>query len=100
MDSLQGYYRYDRHWFYDLDDFISRIAEEDRLSSFRTVMDDAVLYKRATDEFSLTINGRPEMQFLIKTFSGLSTYVPNPENPVLEEYYRTLAWNKAVRMVL
>ena len=104
MDSLQGYFRriwnghsyYEPHWFYDLEDFMSRIAPDDvYFRTFQEALEGAVVYRRATDAFVL---GGYE-QFPIKTFSGLSTYVPNPENSVLDEYYRTLAWNKAVMMV-
>jgi hypothetical protein len=96
MDSLQVYFRNGRHWFYDLEDFMSRIAPDDvYFRTFQEALEGAVVYRRATDAFVL---GGYE-QFPIKTFSGLSTYVPNPENSVLDEYYRTLAWNKAVMMV-
>ena len=104
MDSLQGYFRriwnghsyYEPHWFYDLGDFISHIApDEASLDAFQTAIESAVVYRRSTENFVLG----NRVQFPIKTFSGLSTYVPNPENSVLDEYYRTLAWNKAVMMV-
>lgn len=95
MDSVQGYFRMDRHWFYDLGDFVSRIASEENYRVFSEAMDNAVICKWHTEMF--VIGGVP--QFPIKTFSGLSTYIPNPENSVLDEYYRTLDWNKAVRMV-
>ncbi|HIZ85274.1 MAG TPA: hypothetical protein IAC04_02150 [Candidatus Coprenecus stercoravium] len=103
MDSLQGYFRMDRHWFYDLGDLMSRISPADTAEGqtrnlydvFEKALGDAVICKWSTDEFVL--GGYP--QFSIKKFSGLSTYVPNPENPVLDEYYKTLAWNKAVMMV-
>lgn len=107
MDSVQGYYRMNRHWFYDLDDFVRQLTEagsdaaragsarNDLYEVFRDALDAAVVYKDNTDDFVL--GGYP--QFSIKKFSGLSTYIPNPENPILDEYYRTLAWNKAVMMV-
>ena len=107
MDSVQGYYRMNRHWFYDLDDFVRQLteagsdaavagsAQKDLYEVFREALDAAVVYKDNTEEFVL--GGYP--QFSIKKFSGLSTYIPNPENPILDEYYRTLAWNKAVMMV-
>lgn len=96
MDSLQRYYRLNKHWFYDLEDFMTSISpDEERTESFRQALDAAVVYKKATDAFVLG----GYVQFDIKTFSGLSTYVPNPENSVLDKYYRTLAWNKAVTMV-
>lgn len=95
MDSVQGYFRMDKHWFYDLDDFMSRISSEENYKVFSDALQKAVVCKWYTDPFY--IGGVP--QFSIKTFSGLSTYIPNPENSVLDEYYKTLAWNKAVMMV-
>lgn len=104
MDSLQGYFRrlwnghsyYEPHWFYDLGDFISKIApDEASLDAFQAALESAVVYRRSTENFVLG----NRVQFPIKTFSGLSTYVPNPENSYLDDYYRTLAWNQAVRMV-
>lgn len=95
MDSMQGYFRNDRHWFYDLDDLISRIASEEQYARFSDAMEELVVCKYATEVF--TLGGVP--QFPITKFSGLSTYVPNPENPVLDIYYRSLAWNLAVKMV-
>jgi len=35
----------------------------------------------------------------IKHYSGLSIYIPRSEYTVLNNYYRTLAWNKAAGLV-
>lgn len=94
MNDLQGYFRYGKHWFYDLDDFVSRLANEASYAEFSMAMDDVVVAKYATDYFKVGTSG-----FEIKKFSGLSTYVPNPENAYLDEFYKTLAWNKAVKLV-
>ena len=67
----------------------------DMLAGFSNALESAVVYRLATDNFIIGSTN----YFPIKTFSGLSTYVPNPENSVLDEYYKTLAWNKAVMMV-
>ena len=70
-------------------------GQKDLYEVFRDALDAAVVYKDNTEEFVLG----GYSQFSINKFSGLSTYIPNPENPILDEYYRTLAWNKAVMMV-
>lgn len=98
MDDIQRYFRGDRHWFYDLDDLISRLAVPEQYVVFTSALDAAVLYKKSTPVFTVS-TGWSSDSFPIKTFSGLSTYVPNPENSYLDEYYCTLSWNKAVRMV-
>ena len=98
MNDMQGYFRGSKHWFYDLDDLISKLAGPEQYETFAGAMEEAVLFKQATDVFMVS-SGFGSDSFAIKTFSGLSTYVPNPENSYLNEYYRTLAWNRAVRMV-
>lgn len=94
MARLQPYFRGGRAWFYDFGDFISYIADDSLYSEFRRVLGVAVPAKYATDGFYVNNDG-----FDIIKFSGLSTYVPNPENEILAEYYKTLAWNMAVSMV-
>lgn len=94
MEELQGYFRGNRHWFYDLDDFMSRIANETLYRTFDEVMRRLVVCKYATEDYRVGYD-----VIHITNYSGLSTYVPNPENDYLAEYYKTLAWNKAVRMV-
>lgn len=95
--TLQGYYRNGKHWFYDLEHFISELVspKSDRYEAFSKALDEAVIEKLATPEFTIA----SQVQFEIKRFSGLSTYVPNPENSILDSYYRELAWNKAVLMI-
>lgn len=96
MNSIQGYFRWGRHWFYDLEDLVQNLnPPADMLAGFSNALESAVVYRLATDNFIIGSTN----YFPIKTFSGLSTYVPNPENSVLDEYYKTLAWNKAVMMV-
>ena len=94
MKGIQGYFRYNRHWFYDLDDFVSRIANASSYAEFAAAMQNVVIAKYATEHFMVGTSG-----FDIKKYSGLSTYVPNPENRYLDEFYKGLAWNKAVKMV-
>lgn len=96
MNDMQGYFRLDRHYFYDLEDFISKIASSELYSSFQSVMKRVVISKYATEHFCLV---PPNSEFDINIFSGLSTYIPNPENKVLDEFYKSLAWNKAVQMI-
>ena len=95
MDDIQGYFRYDRHYFYDLDDFIGRIALPEQYSAFKDAMDKAVISKYYTENFFIA----PGAEFEIKKFSGLSTYIPNPENKFLDEFYKQFAWNKTVQMI-
>ena len=49
-----------------------------------------VVYKDATEHF---------IDVDIKKYSGLSIYIPRPGYTVLNNYYKTLAWNKATGLV-
>jgi len=92
LKYVQRYFRYDKHWFYDLDDYISQVCPNNVLySDFSRTLEDAVIYKNATLSFLPSYGG-----FYITHFSGLSTYVPLPYNSYLREYYERLDWGRAV----
>ena len=92
-DDVQPYFRYNKNWFYDLGDFVRVLASEEDALPVLQALDKAVIYKAATPAF-LDIQIDPEK------FSGLSTYIPiAPADTLLNEYYRTLEWNKAVGMI-
>lgn len=88
--KVQRYFRFDKHWFYDLDHFVSQVASDADYQRFRAALDGAVIFKDATDEFL----GIP-----MKHVSGLSVYIPRAEYTVLNNYYRTLSWNEASGLV-
>ncbi len=95
MDEIQQYFRGSKRWFYDLEDFINRISSPEQYSAFADAMQDVVIYKAATEEFNI----ESTVYFEIERYGGLSTYIPNPGHEILDAYYKTLAWNKAVRMI-
>ena len=72
------------------------MASASEYPEFEDAMSKAVLATYATPDYN--INGR--LQFEINKNSGLSTYVPNPENEYLDTYYQTLEWNKHVKMIV
>ena len=88
---VQRYYRGSRHFFYDLRDIFQKanVPDED-LSALDAAIDASILYRAHTDYF-LTIP--------ITTFSGYSMYLPADGTAYLDNYYTTLAWNKAVELV-
>lgn len=92
MDDIQPYFRGSvRHWFYDLTDFMEHISSDPAsLDKFHNAIDEAVVAKYATDKF---------LSIPIVKYSGLSTYIPNPSDTTLDNYYKELSWNKAVRLV-
>lgn len=79
------------HALYDLDDFISRLATNTQYTNFLTVLNKVVLYKKTTPNATYT-----KGQLAINKFSGLSIYVPQDGLASLNDWYKGLAWYKAV----
>lgn len=91
MSDIQPYFRSNKHWFYDLEDYMKALEPSSSLlDGFRQAMRDAIIYKAATETF---------LSIQITNFSGLSSYIQNPEEPYLDDYYRTLDWNMATQMI-
>lgn len=90
FNSIQKYYRYNYHWFFDLGDIVEHVATPEEFAAFQSAIDEAVIYKAATPEFN---------QIVITKYSGLSSYLPRPEYHYLNNYYYTLAWNQATGLV-
>lgn len=92
---VQCYYRSDHHWFYDLEDILVKAgisaSEQSRLE---TALDHCILYKAASDAFLEYFGG-----FKIDAFSGFSMYLPANGTAYLNNYYKTLEWNKATELV-
>ena len=88
--NIQRYFRGNKHWFYDLKDFVSRVANSEQMAQFNSSLNNAVIYKASTPYF---------IDISIVNYSGLSTYVPVPTNNVLDSYYKALEWNKACGMI-
>lgn len=87
---VQPYFRYNKHWFYDIDDFVQQVADDGEYQAFNRALNQAVIYRDATDYF---------LDLEISHFSGLSIYIPRREYTVLNNYYKTLAWNQATGLV-
>ena len=96
--SVQGYFRYDRHFFYDLRDILAHAGlSEEELEDLDEALQECVLYKAATPFF---MNGS-QYGFSIRAHSGLSMYLPSRGSSFLDNYYKThIAWNQATELVL
>lgn len=88
--DIQKYFRYNKNWFYDFGDYISRIASEAEYAQFTSTINNAVVYKAATEHF---------LDIPITNYSGLSTYIPIPSATNLNKYYKTLSWNNATQLI-
>ena len=90
--SVQGYFRFGRHFFYDLKDILIKagITEEEE-ADLDAALSQCVLYKAATDHF---------LSFKIYSACGFSMYLPSMGSSYLDNYYTTsIAWNKATELV-
>lgn len=91
-NNIQGYFRSDRHYFYDLRDIFAKCgATENELTTLDNAIDRCVIYKNATPRF---LN-----DFSIDTYSGFSMYLPCAGSELLDFYYKKEAWNDAVGLV-
>lgn len=89
--TIQRYYRQNRHWFYDLEDIVVKSgASQEDISKLKTSLGEAVIYKAATPAF-LGID--------INTYSGFSMYLPAHGSAYLNNFYKSLSWNKASALV-
>lgn len=90
-DRVQGFFRYNKHWFYDLEDILKNAgASEDDLARLSGAIDKCIVYKAATPYF---------INFRIDRFCGLSMYLPCDGSEFLDNYYKSLSWNEATGLV-
>lgn len=90
--GIQGYFRYNRHFFYDLLDIYDHagITPEER-ADLVSALDGCLPYKAATDKF---------ISFPINTYSGLSMYLPSNGTSFIDNYYKKeISWNDEVKLV-
>lgn len=98
-DELQQFFRGSnantQKWFYDLRSvLVAAGANELELADIDWALNQCIVYEAATEQFMPGYSG-----FDIKTFSGLSMYLPYPERSYLNNYYKELAWNQATGLV-
>lgn len=82
--TVQRYYTGDKHWFYDLDDYVRKFADGSEYAAFSELMASCVPCKFATEKILGVIT--------VRNHSGLSTYIRHADAPVLDAYYKTLDW--------
>jgi hypothetical protein len=85
-DSVQRYYTGDKHWFYDLSDYVGKFASESEFAEFSSAMARCVPYKLATEWILSVVR--------VRTHCGLSTYIPIENATYLNSYYKTLEWTQ------
>ena len=97
-NQVQGYFRANRHYFYDFRDILVQAGiTEEELSQLDEALAACVLYKAATPWF---MQGGQD-GFPINAHCGLSMYLPSQGTEFLDNYYKAnIAWNQATHLVL
>lgn len=96
-NAVQGYFRYDRHFFYDLEDILLKAGidatEQAQLSA---ALSGCVRYKAATPYF---MEGS-SYGFPINHHCGFSMYLPSMGTQYLDNYYKDkIDWNNVTKLV-
>jgi hypothetical protein len=85
--GLQTYDRLSEHVFWDIDQMAGLLGDSDHYNAFKTALDKAVVYKKATEKF-ITIT--------IDHFSGLAAYLPTTALPRTQSAFRLTSWNEYI----
>lgn len=96
-NQVQGYFRANRHYFYDFRDILVQAgASEEDLAQLDQALAACVQYKAATPWF---MQGG-EDGFPINTHCGLSMYLPSMGSAYLDNYYKqNIEWNQVTQLV-
>ena len=103
--QVQRFFRSYHHWYYDLEDiFVKAGISDTEKTNLKNALDACILYKAATPSFLVYQSEFDRRQisgsgFFIDTYSGFSMYLPCNGNDYLDEFYKSLAWNKAIGLV-
>ena len=94
-EEVQHYYYFNGSdtlpWFYDLRDVLDKAgATEGELARLDAALNGCVVYSGATPKF---------FDLHLDRVCGLSMYLPYPDKDELNDYYKTLAWNKATGLI-
>jgi hypothetical protein len=94
--QIQKYFRPEykniHGWFYDMESIITHgNATTEQREAFQKSLESCIMYKAATPRFMSSIQ--------IHEHSGLSMYLPIKERTYLNNFYKTLKWNKDTGLV-
>lgn len=90
MGVQHYFWKSSKDYFFDLAHWVEQFATAEQYAQFQARMDAAIPFKAATAEFiGLSINH----------YGGISCYIPNPDYPNLNSYYKQLAWNQKIKVV-
>lgn len=91
-NTVQGYfYNESTHWYFDLKDiYVQAGATEEDIAELDHALEEAVVYYAATEKF---------FNLKLERICGLSMYLPYWDHNKLNNFYRTLSWNKAIDLI-
>lgn len=91
-NNVQGYFRYNRHYFYDLKDILVQAGiNAQETARLDAALKECILYKAATDYF---------LSIPLKRVCGLSMYLPSMGTTLLDNFYKAnVDWNTATQLV-
>lgn len=94
-NTVQKYFRQNKHWFYDFEDILVKAGISDaEKAELDKALDDCIEYKAHTEYFLQHFGG-----FKIENYCGLSMYLPNKGDDYLNGFYKSLKWNIATGLV-
>lgn len=96
VSQVQAYDNFLYHLYFDLGDYVKRVATGDTLERFNAALRDVVVYSGYTDTF-FTVTGEDDAYIPIEEYSGLSCYILQEDDcPNTAAAWRDTAWAKAV----
>ncbi len=91
LGDIQNFDRNNNKFFFDFQDYYSRLISPDSVQEFSSLVTDCILYERASKEFMIRYNG-----FYIEKHSGLTSYIVQEQYDYLNEEYGKLKWFAAL----
>jgi hypothetical protein len=88
VQDLQTFGYGNQKIYFDLGDYVQQLSPE-RYAAFQAALDSCVLYKANTPSYYSAGVGTLKV---IRTFSGLSVYIPQAAYPEANEAYERLKW--------
>lgn len=96
-NRIQSYARRSRPYFYDFRHILESCgATQQELELLDSALEKAVLLEKHTEYF---LRGESDYNIKLDNCSGMSMYLPGASWTYLNDYYKTLAWNKQVKLV-
>ena len=92
VNEVQGFDRYGQSLFFDFEDYYARgLATEAEKQTLRELLNQTVVWKKATPYFMQGYNG-----FAINKHSGMTCYIPQAKYTQLNKAYLNLQWAEVV----